>query len=342
MLELKGTRRAWPALLVGAAVAAAFPAAASAASWSATVVAKDTDRGSVVAVSRAGQARTVRAPAAKLRRVRVGSRVAVRATRRSDGTYAARSLRVGRRAGRARVRAAVVRHEPRLRRYLVSAGGSVFAIRSRGARRARAAATRIGAGDLVVADVTFRSGGIEGTHIRDVGDTALLELEGIFLDASSGTLRLAVERRGLVEVTVPDATALPAIAAGEEIELLVRLGADGGFTLVSLAPEDDESGGVDYDEDDGELEVEGLITALSESEIAVAPGQGAPPVTCAVPAGVSLAGFAVGDAVEMECRASGDGFVLEELESETHELEMEQGDDEDEHDDEEEDEEDDD
>lgn len=337
MLELKRTRRAWPALLVGAAVAAAFPAAASAASWSGTVVAKDTDRGSVVAVSRAGQARTVRAPAAKLRRVRVGSRIAIRAGRRSDGTYAARSLRVGRTARRARLRAAVVRHEPRLRRYLVSAGGSVFAIRSRGARRARAAATRIDTGDLVVADVTIGNGRIHSTHIRDVGDTALLELEGIFLDASGGTLRLAVERRGLVEVTVPDGTALPAVAAGDEIELLVGLGTDGRFTLVSLAVEDDESGGVDYDEHDGELEVEGVIAALSESEIAVAPGQGAPPIVCAVPAGVSLAGFAVGDAVEMECERSGDGFVLEELESETHEVEVEEADDEDEHDQEEED-----
>lgn len=64
--------------------------------------------------------------------------------------------------------------------------------------------------------------------------------------------------------------------------------------------------------DDDELEVKGTLTSLSPLTV-VAHGR---LFTCAVPAGESLAGFAVGDFVEMTCDLSQGVFVLRELEHE--------------------------
>jgi hypothetical protein len=64
--------------------------------------------------------------------------------------------------------------------------------------------------------------------------------------------------------------------------------------------------------DDDEIEVKGTLTSLSPLRV-TAHGR---VFTCAVPAGVSLAGFHVGDFVEMECDLVHGAFVLRELELE--------------------------
>lgn len=328
---MNSKRRMKVGLGMALVAATALPAGASAATVTGTVVAKDAQRGTVATASRAGAVRTLRLRASHLRRARVGARLRASASRLADGTYSVSRVRFTGRARSARVRAAVVRRDARLRRYLVSSGGSVFAIPT--PRRARASAGAIGAGDVIVATLAIDGGRLESEDVDDVGDAGAIELEGIFLDATADTLRLAVERRGLVEVAIPAGMTLPAIAAGDEIELLVTIGADGAFTLVSVGHDEGEHGdddGMEFDEEDGELEIEGVISSLSETEVGVQAGEGSPPVVCAIPAGVSLEGFAVGDEVEAECRLDGDAFVLSELESETREVEVgedEQGDD---------------
>ena len=67
-----------------------------------------------------------------------------------------------------------------------------------------------------------------------------------------------------------------------------------------------------------DVRVEGAITALSASSITVSPPKGAA-VTCAVPSGRTLAGFALQQRVEMRCRRSGDRLVLRKLEREDDE-----------------------
>jgi hypothetical protein len=95
---------------------------------------------------------------------------------------------------------------------------------------------------------------------------------------------------------------------GDGWRLLAR-----GVTIVSSAPlapvarNDDRDEDVDENEPD-ELEVRGRITSLSPLTVGTA--------TCVVPAGVSLAGFAVGDFVEMECDRVNGQWILRELESE--------------------------
>jgi hypothetical protein len=322
------------AVTLGAALAA--PGIADAATLKGTVVAKDAARGTVVTADRAGAVRTVRTKGAA--RYRVGQRVVARATARPDGTYAATRVKRLGRTGKARLRATVVKRGAG--RYVVSAGSSTFAIRRRGAAAASVAATPQ-VGDIVVADVRLADGAAIGTRLREVGQADMVEIEGIFLDAAAGEMRIAVERRGLVTIAVPADREVTA-TAGDEVEVIVSVDDNGGFTLVALEGdgEDGEDGddeGVDFDSEDGEVEIEGSIEAISPTSVTVSAGDDAS-VTCSVPATVSLAGFAAGDDAEMECRlVEGGAFELLSLETDEHEVEVEDADSDDDADDDEDD-----
>jgi len=300
------------ALLALVAAAALLPAAAEAATtWNGVVVTTDAHRGTAVTASAGGLVRTVRlqlgAP-----RLRVGSRVIVSALPLADGTFASRSVRVTGRAASARVRGVVVSYQRKLARTLVSAGGSVFAFRT-GASRTTAAVSEPKPGDKIVADVSIKDGGsLVAASISTVGHAGMVELEGIFTKLDGARLELAAVERGLVSVAVPAGVTLPALKPGDEIKAIAQIGADGSFTLVSLDAKDGDGKGADLTGDGGEVEVQGAITALSP--LTVAPKEGSP-VSCAVPAGVSLDGFAVGDKVELKCELTSAGLVLTKLES---------------------------
>jgi len=79
------------------------------------------------------------------------------------------------------------------------------------------------------------------------------------------------------------------------------------------AGDDDRAEDQNENEDENdELEVKGTITSLSPLTVSTPHG----PVTCVVPAGVSLVGFAAHDFVEMTCDRIHGVFVLRKLESE--------------------------
>ncbi len=308
------------ALIVACATAAAvaLPQSAAAAAVDGTVVATDGARGTVVTVSRKGVVRTVRAK--RVRHLRVGQRVTAKAAAQADGTFAAAKVRRSHGAAPKRVRFKATVVQAQGRRVVVSAGSSTFAL-PRGSRARAASAGTPVPGDVIVADVGLGSAGPTGTTVTTVGETRLLELEGLFLDVTDGVLRVAVERRGLVTIAVPAGREIAA-TAGDEIEAVVSLSEDGAFTLVALEGEGDHLG-IDLNVEDGTAEVEGRIASMSETAIAVASGPHSA-LECAVPAGLSLEGFAVGDEVEMECARTADGsFELRELESDDREVEYE-------------------
>ena len=189
---------------------------------------------------------------------------------------------------------------------------------------ARASAAPIGAGDVIVSSVNIASDGVTAQRTRDVGDVGMLELEGIFLGLEDGELSLAVEKRGAVRVAVPADLTTQAPAFGTELEVLVSIASDGGFTLVAFA---DEDGGIDFDHENGEIEVEGVLSALTDSSVSVR-GSGGVALSCSIPTGAVLTGFAVGDEVELKCAIGADGaFSLRELASGTAEFEIEDEDD---------------
>jgi Cu/Ag efflux protein CusF len=299
--------------LVAAAVVLSLPA--TAAAFRGVAVAKEPARHAVVVASGNGAVRTVRAPG-RAGSMHLGRQLVYSAKRLSDGTFRATSLRVRGRAAGALVRGVVVRNQAKLHRLLISAGGSVFAVRS-SARHF--SSTRSGArpGDRVEVRVRIAGNGLVARTVTIVGHDNGLELEGIFLGTTpDGNLRLAVVHRGEVFVAVPQGFSLPQLSPGDEIELVVTVDTAGAFTLVSIQVDDendDDNEGID--EDHGKVEVKGAITDLSANSITVQSNH-ASPVTCFVPDGVDLSAFKVGDQVEMKCALVGDKLTLTRLKRE--------------------------
>jgi hypothetical protein len=232
------------AIVAGAVFALGAGAASTSSSWTGVVVAKDPARKAVVTASTQGTVRTLRV--ASLARFAVGQRLSVRAGKLRDGTFRSHVTKVAGRASRTKLRGTVVRHQPALRRYLVSAGGSVLAVRVAAVRRTASVSARgARAGDRVLMSVSLTSGTPTATTVQTVGHAQTLELEGIFLGLTpEGSIRLAVAQRGEVIVAVPAGTQPPAAQPGDELEIDVTVGATGGFTLLPEADEpadDDES-----------------------------------------------------------------------------------------------------
>jgi hypothetical protein len=293
-----------------AVLAAALPATAGAATFRGAVVAKDAARKALVTASRDGTVRTVRLHTG-FARFRVGGLVAVRGAKLPDGTFSAAAVR---RVGRARgthVNGTVVQ---RLAKQLVvSAGGSVFALRVAGKQLA-ADGGGLQPGDKVHCDVRFRRGAPEtpAGGIREVGHDGQLALEGIYLTTDDdGTIELAVVHKGRVLVAVPDGTDLPAFTAGDVVVLVVTVESDGSFTLVKA--EDESTGGDDGDDVDmgkDQFSVAGAITALGVDGLSVKVPERPEPVRCTFKPGSELvSGFAAGQWVSMTC-AYGDGRLV--------------------------------
>lgn len=93
-------------------------------------------------------------------------------------------------------------------------------------------------------------------------------------------------------------TSLQGFAIGDRVELTCDL-VGGQWLLRKLEHEDDE---------DDEREVKGRIASLAPLTVGT--------LTCRVPTGVSLAGFAVGDLVEMKCDRVAAEWVLRKLQHE--------------------------
>jgi hypothetical protein len=324
-------------LLTLAAALLAVPATASAApatAWKGIVVAKDVKRGTVVTASANGTVRTART--AKTRTLKIGQRLAVRGAALADGTFKALSVRLAGRAKTTRLKAVVVRNQKAQRRLLVSAGGSTFALTQRRARRTLASVSDGSPqpGAQITATVNVAAGTLQATSVSTTGQLGVLEVEGILTKLAADSIELVVAKAGFVTLALPAGFALPAgIQVFDEVKAHVSVGTDGKLTLLAVQSDDaderDDSG-VDFDDDGGELEVKGTISALSATSISVTPGTAASPVTCTLTK--PLTGFAIGDFVEVECAASGTAgaLVLKKIEHEDDN--DDQGDDDDEDD----------
>jgi hypothetical protein len=233
-------------------------AASPKASWAGVVVAKDPVRKAIVTASAQGTVRTLRVTT--LARFGVGQRLSVRAARLHDGTFRSHVTKISGRAARTKLRGTVIRHQAGLRRYLISAGGSVLAVRVAAARRTASVSARgPRTGDQVLMSVTLTGGTPTATTVQTVGHTQTLELEGIFLGLTTdGSIRLAVAERGEVLVGVPAGTQAPTAKPGDELEVDVTVDTAGGFTLAPQATEpaddDDESADTPSTDDDEDVD----------------------------------------------------------------------------------------
>ena len=294
-------------LFVVGALAALLALPATASAFSGVAVAKDQHRHTVVVASKGGLVRTVRAPG-RLASLRVGHGVVYSARRLSDGTFRATGIRMAGAARSATLRGIVVRNQQRLHRLLLSTGGSVLAVRSPSRGFASSRGPR--AGTRVEVRVQITRNGLQATTLTSMGQASTLELEGIFLSVNGDQLRLAVEHRGEVFVTIPAGFQLPQLQAGDEIEAIVSVDAAGAFTLVSVQTDDEnDSDHQGIGEEDGKIEVHGPITQLGGGTITVQPHNGSA-IQCAVPAGTDLSGFQLQDTVEMKCADVGGTLTL--------------------------------
>lgn len=119
---------------------------------------------------------------------------------------------------------------------------------------------------------------------------------------------VAVKVEGHVEPVrcgVPHEFDLAGFAAGQRVYMSCTY-ADGHFVLHALRQKDETPTG-DY------IGVEGTLSALDSSQVSVDVDGHEQPVTCAVPAGVDLLGFAVDDGVKMYCAKRDGAYVLKAL-----------------------------
>ena len=290
----------------GLVLAAALSGTAEAARWSGVVVAKDAKRKAVVTVSR-GTVRTVRAPA-KFRHLRVGQRVAVTARARPDGTFTAAAVRRQGRVARVRFRGIVVRHDRRAGRLILSAGSSVFAARITGRALASSAPDRgLQPGDKVAVEGDVGDGSLKAGDVDEIGHASVLELEGIFLATTRDGFDIAVVHRGLVHVAVSDGTIVPPFKAGDQIEVLVKVGEDGSFTFLKGRNDERDYGKVK----EGEYQADGVLAGKSPLTVTVRGEKGS--LTCAIPAGLDLAFFRIGEKAKLVCVSRDGDLVMTKL-----------------------------
>jgi hypothetical protein len=289
-----------------------LPATAGAATFRGAVIAKDSARKALVTASKDGTVRTVRLHT-NFNRFRIGSTVAVRGVKLPDGTFSAAAVR---RLGKARgthVRGTVVRQLAG--RLVMSAGGSVFALRLSGKQSASAGGFK--PGDKLDCNVRFKGGSPETRKngVTKVGHDSQLVLEGIYLSTDDeGTIELAVIHKGRVFVNVPEDVEVPDFEAGDEIALVVTVEDDGSFTLVKGESENetgdgDDDGGVDIHKE--QFSVPGVLSAIGVDGLSVKV-QGRPePVRCTFKAGsVDLSTYEVGQWVYVTCKYAEGRFVL--------------------------------
>jgi hypothetical protein len=301
------------AIVACSTVAAVLTGTAGAASFRGVVVSKDAKRKALVTAS-PGAVRTVRAPA-RFAHVKVGQRVAGNASRLSDGTFRAQSLGIVGRGKQVRFRAVVVKGA-RVQ-LIVAAGSSVFAVRLRGLNTSAAGnGGNLDAGDKVAVDARIENGKLltGPGGVDQIGHASVLELEGIFLNTTNEGFDLAVVHRGLVHVAVPDGMILPTFKAGDQIEVLVRVGNDGGFTFIKGRQDERNYGKVE----EGEYTAEGVLVGKSTLSVSVRGEHGT--LTCAIPAGLDMSFFRIGEKAKLVCVSRDGDLVMIKLKTENGSL----------------------
>lgn len=320
-------------LLAGVAtLALAGAGQALAAGFKGTVVGKERARHALVIAGNNATVRTVRVAGAY--RLRAGARVSSRAARLRDGTYRASAVRLVGRTKRARITGVVLR--TRRGGYLLSAGKSVLAIRTRAGRRFAAASGKgPRKGDRVVVRITIGRGGeLEQQQVQTVAQGARLEAVGTLTAVTNATATTA----GSVTVTVE----LPGVGGAAPTKTAFTCSVPAGFpnlsaflnklveiqcTLVGGQWALDKLSvpgqrGVE-DEDEDEDEVTGRVTALTPPTATTAGSITVAGVTCSIPAGFDILGIAVGDTVEIECEAG----ILTDIDEENDDEDEDEDDD---------------
>ena len=293
-----------------AAVAATLTGTADAARFKGVVVAKDAKRKALVTATAKGAVRTVRTR--RYSSFRVGQRILVKGARRPDATWTGSLVRHVGRAGQVRFGGVVVSSESA--RMIVTAGGSVFALRFTGLGTSGLQNDgHFEAGDKVDVDADVKNGHIEAgsSDIDKTGHVESLVLEGIFLFTKGDGFDMAVVHRGLVHVSVPRDMVLPEFKAGDQIVVVVSVSTSGKFSFVKGQGEGKKS-----ERPTGEAYASGPLTVKTAFEVGVKRESGET-LRCAIPAGLDLSMFALGQKVKLYCATREGRLVMKKMSSDS-------------------------
>ena len=258
------------------------------------VVAKDAKRKALVTAS-PGAVRTVRAPG-KYGAFRIGQRVVVTASRRSDGTFTARTMRPAGKSKQVRFSAVIVKAESS--RLIVTAG----LLRLRVCLGAISTSALRNDHQFEPRDKVDVTRSVKASHIgglgqrRQTGHVETLVLEGIFLSTKDDGFDLAVVHRGLVHVSVPTGMVLPDFKAGDQIVVAVTVSAAGKFSFVKGQGE----GKPKSEPPTGEAFAYGPLTEMSAFSVGVKRENGEI-LRCAIASGLDLSMFRLTEKVKLYC-----------------------------------------
>jgi hypothetical protein len=231
-----------------AVIGIAFPATAGAATFKGIVVAKQVRRHALIVTSKTGVVRTVHTHRLAMR---VGTRVTVKARRLPDGTFSAKRVSGHGHARKARIHGVVARRMHG--RYLISAGHSVLAVRSRQSFSLNDEGSGPQPGTVVNVTVNTDDNELDEEDVAEVGHAQKLELEGKVVSVTQPTATTAGEvvlqvGKSTINIVVPAGTTLPTLNPGDSVQLKVQLSGE-TFTLVNSHEENDDNGDDDGDGD---------------------------------------------------------------------------------------------
>lgn len=227
------------------ALLAVMAPAAGAKTIKGTVVHHNKANKTYVVSSRTGRLSTIHAR----KRVREGRKVSVRTRKLRNGTFAQRSVRVGKLRKKAKVRGTVTFRSASANTFVVSNNGTSMAIHENG--------TLPDPGTIVEVDVDIdEDGDLDASDINEHGEDHVIEIEGIVLtvDATARTLTISAEdcddKLGSVLVHLPETINPATFTAGDDVELEAVLNADGSYTATGARENDGADEADDTDDAD--------------------------------------------------------------------------------------------
>ncbi len=304
-------------VLVPAAVAA--PAASHTAHG--TVVGKDrAHRGLVVALP-GGTVQTFVAPSA-FGRANIGRNVVVHYSPVAGKLPLALSVSLTGHASHALVRGTIVRIAAQ--RAIINAGGSALRVTLKAAKKQRALASAKDGpqvGDTVKVEVEINGdGSLDGSGVvvaaapagPQAGSDGEMEVRGKVKTSTPTSITITTGSGVDVPCTIPTGVTLN-VQVGDLIELKCDLIGSTWTVRVAHGEQGQGSQG-EGGQGDSKVEMRGTITSIDASQVTVTP-TGGQPVTCAIPAGVKLAGtFNQNDVVKIECVKLGATLTLKSIE----------------------------
>jgi hypothetical protein len=156
----------------------------------------------------------------------------------------------------------------------------------------------------------------------DYGDDGLsqsFDLNGVLATLASGYVAVQVAHHDApVQCTLPAGMDLRGFAVGDAVEISCE-NTGSGFTVTSIS-----SDSASWPQDDmPTFTVDGVLKSMRSDGVGVQVAGHPSLVNCAMPAGTSLAGFALGDTVEMQCNFHDGKFNLASLSSDSAQLTLE-------------------